>query len=309
MPAKPHMLHSRMLRYLDEVARSGSIRNAAGRLNVASSAINRQILALEEELGAKVFERLGKRLRLTATGELLIAHVRQTLKEHERLRLRLEDLKGLRRGQVTVATMGGLAAYVLPAVLAEFRQRHPGISLIVRVLSVNEIVNAVLSGEADLGFGFNLPQAPGLRTASAVESRLGAAVLPSHPLAGQRSVSLAVCAEHPLILPGAGMTLRSLLDDGFARLGVAVDAIIETNSIELMKQCALLGLGIAFLNEVDVEEERRAGTVAFLPLKDRAVKPQVLKVVHRAKGGLDVLPSLVAEALRTSLGVLGNAVR
>jgi len=303
------MLHSRMLRYLDEVARSGSIRNAAGRLNVASSAINRQILALEDELGTKVFERLGKRLRLTATGELLIAHVRQTLKEHERLRVRLEDLKGLRRGQVTIATMGGLAAYVLPPVLADFRQRHPGISLIVKIATVNEIVADVISGEADLGFGFNLPQAPGLRTASLVESRLGAVVLPGHPLASRPTASLGSCAEHPLILPGVGMTLRTLLDDGFARLGVTVEAILETNSIELMKQCALLGLGLAFLNEVDVDAERRNGTVAFIPLQDRAVKPQVLKVVHRSKGGLAVLPSLVAEALRTSLGSLGVAPR
>lgn len=303
------MLHSRMLRYLDEVARCGSIRKAAGRLNVASSAINRQILALEEELGAKVFERLGKRLRLTATGELLIAHVRQTLKEHDRLRIRLEDLKGLRRGQVTIATMGGLAAYVLPAVLSEFRRLHPGVAVTATVLPVNEIAAAVVSGEADLGFGFNLPPVPGLHTASVVESRLGAAVLPDHALARQPNVSLGVCAEHPLILPGAGMTLRTLLDDGFARLGVTVEPIVETNSIELMKQCALLGLGIAFLNEIDVEAERRSSEIAFVPLKDRHVKPQILKVVHRAKGGLAVLPSLMAEALKNSLGGLGGAAR
>lgn len=303
------MLHARMLRYLDEVARCGSIRKAAGRLNVASSAINRQILALEEELGVQIFERLSKRLRLTASGELLIAHVRQTLKEHDRLRVRLEDLKGLRRGQVTIATMGGLAAYVLPAVLANFRQEHPGVAVIATILPVNEIIAAVSAGEADLGFGFNLPQTPGLNTISAIESRLGAAMLPSHSLARQASVSLARCTEYPLILPGSGMTLRALLDDGFARLGVTVEPIIETNSIELMKQCALLGLGIAFLNEIDVDGERRHGEIAFVPLQDRSLKPQLLKVVHRAKGGLPILPSLVAEALRSSFGSLPLASR
>ncbi|MBL0932855.1 MAG: LysR family transcriptional regulator, partial [Alphaproteobacteria bacterium] len=73
------MLHGRMLRYLDEIVRSGSIRKASARLNVASSAINRQLLALEAELGAPLFERLPRGLRLTAAGEMLIAHVRQTL--------------------------------------------------------------------------------------------------------------------------------------------------------------------------------------------------------------------------------------
>jgi DNA-binding transcriptional LysR family regulator len=303
------MLHSRMLRYLDEVARSGSIRKAASRLNVASSAINRQIIALEQELGAKLFDRLGRQLRLTASGELLIAHVRQTLKEHDRLRVTLEDLKGLRRGQVTIATMGGLAAYVLPPVLADFRRLHPGVSVQVAVLPVNEVVAAVIAGEADLGFGFNLPQPPGLQTFSTVESRLGAAVPPTHSLARLASISLSVCAEHPLVMPRAGMTLRALLDDGFARLGITPEPVVETNSIELMKQSALLGLGVAFLNEVDVEMERRNGQIAFVPLQDRHVKPQILKVVHRAKGSLGVLPSLMAEALKSSLGEFGGALR
>ena len=71
----------RLLRYLDEVARLGSIRKAASRLNVASSAINRQILALENEIGAPIFERMPRRLRLTSTGEVLIAHVRETLRD------------------------------------------------------------------------------------------------------------------------------------------------------------------------------------------------------------------------------------
>ena len=103
------MLHSRMLRYLDEVARCGSIRQAAERLNVASSAINRQILALEAELGTPIFQRLPRKLRLTATGELVIGHVRETLKEHRRVQSRIHDLKGLGAGEVTLATMNGLA--------------------------------------------------------------------------------------------------------------------------------------------------------------------------------------------------------
>src|SRR5207247_4335338 len=84
------MLHSRLLKYLDEVARVGSIRKASVRLNVASSAINRQILALENELGAPIFERMPRRLRLTATGEVLIAHVRETLKGHARVESHIE---------------------------------------------------------------------------------------------------------------------------------------------------------------------------------------------------------------------------
>jgi len=300
------MLHSRMLVYLDEVARCGSIRKAAGRLNVASSAVNRQILILEQELGTPVFERLRKRLRLTATGELLIAHVRQTLKDHQRLRARIEDIKGLRRGEVTVATMGGPAAYILPRVLQSFRRDHPGVKVIVKVLPVDELMASVIAGEADLGFAFNLPAAPGIHVFSAVESHLGVVALPDHPLAKQSTVSLAQCVGYPLIFPDASLTLRKLLDASFARLAVRIEPVIETNSLELMKQSAMLGLGITFLNAIDIEVERRRGDAAFIPLRDRNLGLQILQVVHRTKGMLDVLPQLMADQLKTALGEFGG---
>ena len=89
------MLHSRLLTYVDEVARTGSIRKAATHLNVAASAISRQILALETQLGTPLFQRLPKKLILTAAGEVLIGHIRQTLKEMTRAQGKIEELKGL----------------------------------------------------------------------------------------------------------------------------------------------------------------------------------------------------------------------
>ena len=120
------MLHGRMLRYLDEVARCGSIRRAASRLHVASSAINRQILSLEQELGTPLFERMPRRLRLTAAGELLIDHIRQTLKEYDRVGSLLEGLKGIQRGKVTLATTLGLAMGPVRGVVSEFLKSTSG---------------------------------------------------------------------------------------------------------------------------------------------------------------------------------------
>jgi DNA-binding transcriptional LysR family regulator len=96
------VLHSKLLRYLDEVARSGSIRAAAQRLNVASSAVNKQILMIEEQLGVKLFERLPRGLRLTAAGELMVAHIRQTMNNYRNVEADIRDLQGLRSGEVTL---------------------------------------------------------------------------------------------------------------------------------------------------------------------------------------------------------------
>src|SRR5260221_10737153 len=108
------MLHSRLLTYVDEVARTGSIRKAASHLNVAASAISRQILALETQLGTPIFQRLPKKLILTAAGEVLIGHVRQTLKELTRAQAKIEELKGLRRGGGKGAEDSGHAATLGP---------------------------------------------------------------------------------------------------------------------------------------------------------------------------------------------------
>src|SRR5260370_29043433 len=108
------MLHSRLLTYVDEVARTGSIRKAATHLNVAASAISRQILALETQLGTPLFQRLPKKLILTAAGEVLIGHIRQTLKELTRAHAKIEELKGHRRAEITVALMSGVASTLVP---------------------------------------------------------------------------------------------------------------------------------------------------------------------------------------------------
>lgn len=303
------MLHSRMLRYLDEVARCGSIRKAAGRLNIASSAINRQILALEQEIGTPIFERARKRLRLSAAGELLIGHIRQTLKEHERVRSRIEDLKGLRRGEVSIATMDGLAGSVLAPIFARFRQNHPAIKIRTLILPVADIAGGVASGEFDLGIGFDLPPDPGLQSFAKLDTKLGAVVAPGHPLAGSAAVSFSDCIGYPLILPETGLTLRTLLEEAFIRAAVKIEPMVESNSIALIKRAVALDLGLSFLNSIEVSEERKRGELVFLPLRERQLKTQLVNLVHRAKGGLEILPSLMAEEIKLALDALAREGR
>lgn len=295
------MLHSRLLRYLDEVARLGSIRKAATRLNVASSAINRQILALETELGAPIFERMPRRLRLTATGEVLIAHVRDTLKAHQRVEAQIEAFKGLTRGEVTIATMNGLAAGPLPRFLSGILFQHPRVLLRLRVLPLDQITNAVLTGEADLALTYNPPTSPGLRVVASHELAIGAVVSPKHPLTKVRSLRLADCIEFPIAVADSSMTIRPAVELAFSRANLFLQPTIETNSIEFMKKIARSGQAITFLNPVDVAEEVAAGEIRHLPVQELAAHPISLNLMVRARGGLDGFPSLVVEELRKAM--------
>lgn len=112
------MNHLRFLHYIDEVARSGSIRQAAERLHVAASAVNRRLIDIEDELGAPIFERLPRGMRLTAAGELFIQYIRERGAALDQVRSAIEDLKGLRRGLVRITASQALAPEFL-------RRRYP----------------------------------------------------------------------------------------------------------------------------------------------------------------------------------------
>ena len=295
------MLHSRMLTYLDEVVRAGSIRKAAERLGIAASSINRQIIALETEYGVALFERLPRKLRLTVAGELLIGHVRQTLRDQAQMRSRLIDLQGQRRGLVRVATIGGLVPSVFPPLLSWMREHHPFVKLVVRAMPLDAVVGAVLSGEAELGLGYQLPTDPRLRMLARVPSRIGVVMAPDHPLAGLADISIADCLGYPMIIPDTSITIGALLADAFERSSVQVDTVVETNSIELLRQAATIGQTLAFLSEIEAGLDQSRGALTFVPLRAPEPFVQELRLVARRAGGLDATQSKVAEWMRQSM--------
>lgn len=281
------MLHSKLIRYIDEVARSGSIRKAAERMNVASSAINRQIIALEKDLGLPIFERLPKGVRLTSTGELLIEHIRGTLKDHDLTMKRIVDLKAMRRTRIVIATIEALTADILAPLVSDFQQKHPLTKIVVRAMPANAIVETVLAGEAHVGLGFDLPAEPNLQFHSAVNCSLGIVVHPDHPLASKSYVRMSECLEFPLVLAVEGLTIRAIFDQAARKYGISFEPITETNSIELLKRLAALSQAVTVLTRTDVEHDRRQGRLAFVPFREDDLGFQSLCVVHRTSASLD----------------------
>jgi DNA-binding transcriptional LysR family regulator len=197
--------------------------------------------------------------------------------------------------------MNGLAAGPLPRFLTGILDRHPRVHIRIRVLPFDQMTNAVLTGEADLALTYNPPNSPGLRVVASHEVALGAVVSVRHPLTRRRALRLADCAEFPLAVADASMTIRPAVDLAFTRADIPLQPTIETNSIELMKKAARSGQAVTFLNPVDVAEEVAAGEMRHLPLHELAAHPLALKLLVRARGGLDAFPSLVVEELRKAM--------
>ncbi|MDQ8023575.1 MAG: LysR family transcriptional regulator [Moraxellaceae bacterium] len=265
-------IHSAAILYFDAVRRAGSIREAARRLFVASSAVNRQIIKLEEEVGAKLFDRSAQGLRLTAAGEVLARHVMYVLKDLERTRSELAALNGLRIGRVDIAATEGVAVDMLPIVLTRMRERYPRIDISIRTMPSSRVGQSLVDGEADIGFSFSLRPGPELRQIALARFPIGALMSSDHPLAQQESVTLSQCIAYPLILPTPEASGNEFIQKVRKRAAEASLQTIEANSVQMIKHLAELGAGIAFQTRIGNEREIAAGRLRHVTLKgsDRA---------------------------------------
>jgi DNA-binding transcriptional LysR family regulator len=301
------LLHAPVLKYFDTVVRLGSIRKAAEQLNVASSAINRQLLILEDTLGARLFERLPRGVRLTPAGEVLIKHVRNTLRDFDVARSDIEDLKGLRKGNIVVAATEGVAAEFLPRVLCQFHKQHPGITFTVTVSSGDELMAVLRSNEADIGFMFNPPPKSGMVWGASASLRIGAVMKPDHPLARRADLRLGECQPYPVILPDITFPNRAWLDTAIAASALQFQMAVCSNSFQLMRELVKEGMGIAFQTTIGIEAELGTGELVYVPLGDPAIAPSVLVALVRAKQALHPAAAMFLDDVRRTFAEIEAA--
>jgi len=291
------MKHLRILRYVDEVARTGSIRKAADHLNVTASAVNRRIMDLEEELGAALFERRPRGVRLTAAGEVFVHYLREQDGGVERMKSQIEDLKGLRRGTVRIACSQALALDFLPREIAEFRKRHPLVAFDVKVLDHEQAMAALAAYEVDLVLVFRPPFMPSFQPLMSLEQRLVAVMSVDHPLAGRRTIRLRDCAAYPVALPERSIGGRQLLDEVSARSGLTFKLAAESNSFEMLRGLVTHANLISFQIRIGtLPESNKLGLVAR-DIDDRDVPRANLVLGQLRARNLPIPAAVFAEKL------------
>lgn len=290
------MLHSRVLTYLDEVARSGSVRKAAERLHVSPTAVNKQILLLEAQHGIALFERLPRGLRLTAAGELLVAHVRRTLNDQRHTGRQIEQLRGLTAGAIRLATMNGLAAGLLPRIVLRFQQTSPQIRVSVTTAFIGDLVKLLDDREIDLCLAYNLPPDPRVTVIDTFDAALGLVVAADHPLAAVPAARVQDCFGYPIVIADEFMVMGRNVRDMFARAQVPLHAAHRANSTEYMKALAQHGEAVTFLSRFDVDEELRAGVLVWRPLSGQTA-PNHLQLVQPRPRPVNVPAELLAREI------------
>ncbi|TDU00806.1 MULTISPECIES: LysR substrate-binding domain-containing protein [Azorhizobium] len=263
------MRHLRFLRYMDEVARTGSIRGAAARLNVTPSALNRRIMDLEEELGLKLLERRARGVSLTAAGEVFVSYIREQLNDADRMRSQLEDLRGLRRGTVRIACSQALAHDFLPQQIAAFRLRYPLMTFEVMVADHEHAITLLVDYEVDLVLVFRPAFIGRLRPLMTLPQRLVALMPADHPLARKPKLRLADCTGYPLALSELSTGGRQMIEERLSRSGLRFSVAAEANSFELLRGLVVHCGMISFQIEIGAEPEAMPPGVVVRPVDER----------------------------------------
>lgn len=294
-------MHHPSIRYIDEVARQGSIRKAAKGLNVASSAINRQILKLEDEFGVKLFFRNSDGVELTPAGKIIVEHCRKTLYYFHQARAEIDDIRELKTGHIKITAIDSMVFDFLPAVLKAFSLEYPGVSFSVETLGPSEVNESIAHGESDIGLSFTNQihdMHPDLRTLSEVPAPLGLLVSPDHPLAYRDSVTIEDCIPFPQVRTLDARRKSSFIDHEIDTIKTPISTIFYTNSHVMAKQAILLGIGIGIYTKIGFLSEVKNGEICYIPVKENKLNDYTVGTIVSAHHNLDQASNLFVKLVK-----------
>ena len=276
------MRHLTHLRYIDVVAREKSIRKASEKLNITSTALNRRILALEEEVGTPLFERLPSGVRLNTAGELFIQHIRSQMTDLSRVLSQISDLSGVRRGHVIVSGGPEILSSFLPGQIAKYRQDFQAVQFDVLRQTPEQSLTALMNFETDMAFIFDSVLPSDLDIVASVSQPLFALVHADHPLAEQQILKLQDCLAWPIISPLSEGGLKTMLEVGRLRTAANLQTVIKTDEPNFISDYIRYENAIGFAIPLSFEENAQIVTgLKSIAIDERDVPPGIVHLVQR----------------------------
>lgn len=250
----------RQLEYFLAVAREGSVTRAARQLYVAQPSLSRQIQKLEEELGAPLFDRSRRGMRLTPVGEIFLEYVQRGFDQFEAGHQAIRDMLGPDRGLIRLAFLPTLGSELLPEVLASFRRRYPKVRFNLRQHTTQPILQWLAAGEIDLGIVTALPigvwERMHFESRTLLVEELFAALALDHPLSKRSTLNLAELANEPFVMVRPGSGLRTVIETACRAAGFEPQVAVEGEDMATVHGLVAAGLGVSLLPDLAVPERR-----------------------------------------------------
>ncbi|MBW2641372.1 MAG: LysR family transcriptional regulator, partial [Deltaproteobacteria bacterium] len=263
------------------VAKLGSFTKAADATFRTQSALSQQVKNLEQELGCRLLERIGRRkLRLTSAGQRFFKFSETSLKRYQSLTEELNELKGLQKGLLRMAAPFTTLYHLVPFALKTYITQFPNVELTILDRSQTHILELVKNGDIDFGLVLESNVPKDLTSLRWNKVRTVLMTPLGHALAEAKRITLKQIGKYPLILPPINLKYRSNLEERFQKLGIDCHVIMESSNVELSSLYVEMGLGISFATIVTDLPELKKRKLAFLSM-DHLFKPDYIAVVMR----------------------------
>ena len=272
----------RQLQIFSVAAAHLSFARAAEQLHLTHAAISLQIKQLEDVSGARLFDRIGKRVFLTEAGGILLDHARQILQTMKDADESLLALKGLKGGRITIA-VNSTAEYFAPGLLAEFRKAQADVRVRLLIDNREEVSRLLIANEVDLAIMGRPPADLDAEAVSFAPHPLVVIAGASHPLVGREGLSVADIAHESMIVREAGSGTRSAMEEFFRERAIAPNIDMEMGSNEAIKQAVVAGLGISFISQHTLGLELTTGRLVVLKVEGTPVMRRWFLVRHKSK--------------------------
>ncbi|RLQ94080.1 LysR family transcriptional regulator [Falsibacillus albus] len=282
-----------------EVAKSGSYTKTGEELGYAQSSVTTQIKKLEEHYHTVLFERVGRRMCLTQSGEQLLHYVNQIVSLVEEAEIQLTKGTNL-RGTLKVGTVESLAAYFLTPYIKSLKEPNPDMKILLESGLCQHLRDGVIEGKFDAALLLDqLQESPELMTIPIREEELVMVSSPNHPLRNRTEVMLKDLSEETIIFTEEGCSYRIMFENALRTEGVQTKSKISFSSLEAIKQCVADDLGIAILPKIAVQRELKANVIRQLPFQHESIKVFTQLVYHKKKWISPIMAQLI-ELLNTN---------
>lgn len=263
------------------VANSGSVSAGAQRLHISQSAVSKQLREFEHTHDVLLFDRLPRGMRLTEAGKLLLGYANRLFAIESEAENALGGLQDRRHGRLSIGASRTIGAYLLPAVLAAYRQRYPGVEMTLHVENTREIESRLVAGEIDIGFAEGIVGSDQLDYRVWAKDDLVLVTAPKDPVTRQAPIALQRVAELPLLMHEIGSGTREVTETAFAQRSIVLRPIMTLASTEAIKQTVATGVGVAILSSFAIRTELAARVLAAVPIKGLVIRRPLYMVRPR----------------------------
>lgn len=297
----------RRLQVFHAVAKHLSFTRAGEALHMTQPAVTFQIKQLEEHFNARLFDRGGGRIALTAAGDLALGYAARILELSAELDIRVAEMTGQMSGSLVVGASTTIAEFMLPPILGEFNVLYPLVRARLTVANSEAICSAIAAHALDIGLVESPVTQPSLQCEVCGDDELQVVCPPNHPLASHADIDARGLLEHDFVAREPGSSTRHVTDDYLQACGVEPEqlrTVMELSSPEALKGVVAAGLGFSIVSRASFEKERQLGTLVGVPLRP-ALKRTLSLVYPRERFRSQVVLSFV-EFARNKLKELSS---